>query len=183
MQLNAVYPRLRGGSAITVALSNRNRGLSPPTRGIQSATNPCPALIGSIPAYAGDPFLSLPQSTALPVYPRLRGGSVPRDRSGALRHGLSPPTRGIRATVPQTPSWLRSIPAYAGDPSAIASQVSVAGVYPRLRGGSVVVFLVRLPMQGLSPPTRGIPLGFVRVVEGGGSIPAYAGDPADIPDA
>ena len=132
-------------------------GLSPPTRGIRLTAAARLRLIGSIPAYAGDPRESCASCRAAKVYPRLRGGSV----SGIL------PERADEG----------SIPAYAGDPIAAAARWWLPEVYPRLRGGSGVGGKPIESVDGLSPPTRGIR---VRRRGGGrrrGSIPAYAGDP------
>ena len=51
----AVYPRLRGGSGIKVAVVIPHEGLSPPTRGIPSRLFLRHSPLRSIPAYAGDP--------------------------------------------------------------------------------------------------------------------------------
>ena len=96
--------------------------------------------------------------------------------------GLSPPTRGIRLVLVQVHMRLRSIPAYAGDPDWTLAWRNSSGVYPRLRGGSSI--LVRAPdaTAGLSPPTRGIRCEIGHDCKSEGSIPAYAGDPAEVVD-
>ena len=112
-----VYPRLRGGSLVGGGAMPSVLGLSPPTRGIQFLNGIAPHLIGSIPAYAGDP--------------------VRRARIAVLyAAGLSPPTRGIPRQVFRARVWTRSIPAYAGDPAAGVGWALHPWVYPRLRGGS-----------------------------------------------
>ena len=78
---------------------------------------------GSIPAYAGDPENALPFDVICGVYPRLRGGSYLRDRFAGECHGLSPPTRGIPGERCARRSQYRSIPAYAGDPTASKSRI------------------------------------------------------------
>ena len=50
------------------------------------------------------------------VYPRLRGGSDDQPIRVDYVCGLSPPTRGIRASSLAASFGFRSIPAYAGDP-------------------------------------------------------------------
>ena len=72
---------------------------------------------------------------------------------------------------------VRSIPAYAGDPMPTLKPPPKATVYPRLRGGSTLTAYASPPVEGLSPPTRGIRGGCGCGVPKQGSIPAYAGDP------
>ena len=112
------------------------------------------------------------------VYPRLRGGSFDcrvHDWRGA---GLSPPTRGILRGRRHIRHNRRSIPAYAGDPTAGAICGSSIRVYPRLRGGSLPAISEVKTKDGLSPPTRGILCELRPDRLPAGSIPAYAGDPA-----
>ena len=70
-----VYPRLRGGSSTIQRMARYMPGLSPPTRGILPTSSLCIYGYGSIPAYAGDPWMRVRQGIARRVYPRLRGGS------------------------------------------------------------------------------------------------------------
>ncbi len=90
-----VYPRLRGGSCRSPALSQPFSGLSPPTRGIHRKRRLANVRGGSIPAYAGDPLAEYPDEVPRVVYPRLRGGSADPARAVRRNRGLSPPTRGI----------------------------------------------------------------------------------------
>ena len=152
----AVYPRLRGGSCAASMARTGRTGLSPPTRGIRSYMPSMTPVSRSIPAYAGDPFGGRVRRLAEKVYPRLRGGSSRRRSPSSSPWGLSPPTRGIRGVHAPQVGYERSIPAYAGDPSIVATRMGASRVYPRLRGGSMQG-IDRLPPQtGLSPPTRGI---------------------------
>ena len=95
-QPRGVYPRLRGGSARWRPIPPARQGLSPPTRGIPRYPARFVGVLGSIPAYAGDPPTTCYRIAALKVYPRLRGGSVDVRPCGIADTGLSPPTRGIR---------------------------------------------------------------------------------------
>ena len=152
-------------------------GLSPPTRGILLARACPPALLGSIPAYAGDPVGGGGGAQHPTVYPRLRGGSNPVQLAQHINVGLSPPTRGILIHSKDGATITRSIPAYAGDPPQGWGGRDGFSVYPRLRGGSISHPPLSAPAGGLSPPTRGIhaPKRYHRHRRG--SIPAYAGDP------
>ena len=71
---------------------------------------------GSIPAYAGDPTQRASRESILRVYPRLRGGSFCDAVLLEEFEGLSPPTRGIHWHILIPARFVRSIPAYAGDP-------------------------------------------------------------------
>ena len=172
-----VYPRLRGGSRGARIQKLRYLGLSPPTRGIPPAIPRPPPARRSIPAYAGDPQRADWVGLDLGVYPRLRGGSLPVGCRDDLPRGLSPPTRGILFHPRISRDYLRSIPAYAGDPFVHALVSPPLSVYPRLRGGSVIAMEMRRYHDGLSPPTRGIPPPPRQAASRPGSIPAYAGDP------
>ena len=140
-----VYPRLRGGSGGKAAAWLIERGLSPPTRGIQLRRRHCQPNRRSIPAYAGDPFFIRLLNRIFAVYPRLRGGSSPAALHIAHTGGLSPPTRGIRRLAMATGAIPGSIPAYAGDPIVLARPTFADRVYPRLRGGSARRPAIRLP--------------------------------------
>ena len=173
-----VYPRLRGGSYPSALVAMFGQGLSPPTRGIRIRSCSNYTNVRSIPAYAGDPQTGAPYPAPTWVYPRLRGGSLGDLARQSRRQGLSPPTRGIPSRWRVATMRMRSIPAYAGDPSSSRTFLGQRRVYPRLRGGSAPG-ASRIPIiPGLSPPTRGIHLGTLFAVANIGSIPAYAGDPA-----
>ena len=137
----------------------------------------------SIPAYAGDPRRWMRWRTRHQVYPRLRGGSALAFGANAEIIGLSPPTRGIQSPTPHRRACPRSIPAYAGDPHYGKRRTSLAGVYPRLRGGSARSPLYNRAQGGLSPPTRGIRACASLRGRAPRSIPAYAGDPTHMDGA
>ena len=175
-----VYPRLRGGSRFNPNLAAYLCGLSPPTRGIHRRPLVVADARGSIPAYAGDPFVLPDVAKYEPVYPRLRGGSTGRGTRTTSPHGLSPPTRGIPAGAIDGGGSDRSIPAYAGDPIPTQASRTPSTVYPRLRGGSQRGRYGVGSVLGLSPPTRGIRRYAAPRCRRSGSIPAYAGDPSCI---
>ena len=155
----------------------RERGLSPPTRGIRSTSAALSPPPGSIPAYAGDPVQPQTIYEISRVYPRLRGGSGCTLPSTHSTEGLSPPTRGILGGRFALDIARRSIPAYAGDPIASPKKVLIFAVYPRLRGGSCDISAKARALTGLSPPTRGIRPKSINANACRRSIPAYAGDP------
>ena len=75
-------------------------------------------MLGSIPAYAGNPFNSVPNWQPSKVYPRLRGEPYPGVSNLAKLGG--------------------SIPAYAGNPPRRRKRLFKSRVYPRLRGEPVL---------------------------------------------
>ena len=96
--------------------SNSLRGLSPPTRGNLPVLAVRQHAVGSIPAHAGEPCYSQDYFPKYKVYPRPRGGTYWFPQAVLNQKGLSPPTRGNRATVRTIFPSIRSIPAHAGEP-------------------------------------------------------------------
>ena len=155
----------------------RPSGLSPRTRGNQVGSRVRDPHEGSIPANAGEPSRPAGGRSAPWVYPRERGGTGVTVTVGVRSKGLSPRTRGNPHLHPAVVPSDGSIPANAGDPSAVNWMPMDERVYPRERGGTVVGHGTLEAHGGLSPRTRGNPR-----VDGGerprvGSIPANAGEP------
>ena len=173
-----VYPRPRGGTFVSALYAPGTRGLSPPTRGNPRYHVPADTGNGSIPAHAGEPTMGLGAVGSCSVYPRPRGGTAARGASLLDDNGLSPPTRGNPRARSWTNTSMRSIPAHAGEPAPTQSSRSRAPVYPRPRGGTIVVVGIDYAHRGLSPPTRGnLRIDFDTTgIEG--SIPAHAGEPS-----
>ena len=73
-----VYPRPRGGAEGEGHVGSPGVGLSPPTRGSPGWTRLRTALIGSIPAHAGEPKEAEKDLQDIKVYPRPRGGAALR---------------------------------------------------------------------------------------------------------
>ena len=173
-----VYPRPRGGTKASFAMTDWSGGLSPPTRGNLRANASPTSAWRSIPAHAGEPGVAPACGETHRVYPRPRGGTriSPRRRPKAV--GLSPPTRGNHNSVGFPSVVCGSIPAHAGEPIAACRSFFRSAVYPRPRGGTSPPSSRIIPPVGLSPPTRGN-LGYVvGLIDYDGSIPAHAGEPA-----
>ena len=93
------------------------------------------------------------------VYPRVCGGTGLARPCWCARQGLSPRVRGNPEQGPRVRFDVRSIPACAGEPGAVAVAGIAPGVYPRVCGGTTLLSLpVRVP-PGLSPRVRGNLLG------------------------
>ena len=131
-----------------MGLSPRGRGnpLRPLVRGL---------IVGSIPAWAGEP----PEVSALraiaAVYPRVGGGTVVESLQESFQYGLSPRGRGNLDHGPLGDSRGRSIPAWAGEPAGIDSSRGEQGVYPRVGGGTGIPVPTLIGSPGLSPRGRG----------------------------
>ena len=91
--------------------------------------------------------------------------------------GLSPLTRGNRASMDgQLPSD-GPIPAHAGEPHSRSGCSALTRAYPRSRGGTLTRWLRFGSPVGLSPLTRGNRAHLVQRCLGHGPIPAHAGEP------
>ena len=172
-----VYPRPCGGALINRYVAVRFTGLSPPVRGSRSSGGWTHGRARSIPARAGEPR-SWPRCwTRRRVYPRPCGGAIHIATVDQINHGLSPPVRGSLSHGFRKGLRARSIPARAGEPVSMASELRLAMVYPRPCGGAGVVSRQVAGLPGLSPPVRGsLTIGGTK----GGrerSIPARAGEP------
>ena len=175
---SGVYPRPRGGTAGADSQPPYRDGLSPPTRGNPPSPTANEGLPRSIPAHAGEPNYRGYTLLAGAVYPRPRGGTDMALTLSDAPMGLSPPTRG-NPSARHPPNRPRgSIPAHAGEPRGERLGWAAKRVYPRPRGGTAHPQRRRRRLQGLSPPTRGNQPRFGYGLEGGGSIPAHAGEPA-----
>ena len=71
----AVYPRPRGGTAMSAVKRFSAQGLSPPTRGNRFAPRRFTKTQRSIPAHAGEPSCRAGIPPVRAVYPRPRGGT------------------------------------------------------------------------------------------------------------
>ena len=92
--------------------------------------------------------------------------------------GLSPRVRGNHDGADRSHRNSGSIPACAGEPSSSNPPTKSARVYPRVCGGTVILYPSDPPLEGLSPRVRGN-LQVAAVLNGrNGSIPACAGEPS-----
>ena len=150
-------------------------------RGNQVDRHPRNALLGSIPAHAGEPSQSRTPAAGARVYPRACGGTWSSRCWPTIARGLSPRMRGNPSRTFAPAGRSRSIPAHAGEPRSKTARRSRSRVYPRACGGTPSVNRALYSNQGLSPRMRGN-----RLLRGYGtaktrSIPAHAGEPDSIP--
>ena len=172
-----VYPRGCGGASTTAPAHVDDPGLSPRVRGSLQDRQVCGALVGSIPAGAGEPSHGPLGPRASGVYPRGCGGAAANLPDRNLPAGLSPRVRGSHTYQVTGFPRGRSIPAGAGEPPSIPSRRVRNRVYPRGCGGAQDVCGIRKDHPGLSPRVRGSPPSCAASFARQGSIPAGAGEP------
>ena len=172
------YPRMGGGyRGVIDGLENR-QGLSPHGRGILAKPDHCLALMGPIPAWAGDTRVPTSPPGSTRAYPRMGGGYCTVSLISRWCQGLSPHGRGIQPAHQLFPVILGPIPAWAGDTSSTPPQPPDRRAYPRMGGGYRAEVDFTSAGEGLSPHGRGIRGEVRRRCAGAGPIPAWAGDTA-----
>ena len=172
-----VYPRVCGGTRSGVRVAKRAQGLSPRVRGNLVQGDDRAHQRGSIPACAGEPVVSAIRQPLLRVYPRVCGGTGMPECAAVSDRGLSPRVRGNQADIFSICATIGSIPACAGEPSAIRISSTLMTVYPRVCGGTSYSATTRSRPEGLSPRVRGNPPAEILLGRVQGSIPACAGEP------
>ena len=90
----AVYPRVCGGTTGRESQLRITPGLSPRMRGNRGNGAGTGAAAGSIPAYAGEPFMIMTRMRMARVYPRVCGGTCGGKIVAYAGQGLSPRMRG-----------------------------------------------------------------------------------------
>ena len=93
-------------------------------------------IIGSIPAYAGEPSELLNYGQDSKVYPRVCGGTHGDTAANNGGYGLSPRMRGNPTLGIWHRAFAGSIPAYAGEPAVQGGRFQGSAVYPRVCGGT-----------------------------------------------
>ena len=166
-----------GGTGRSWARGHGVGGLSPRVRGNHIAG--CIAQQGrrSIPACAGEPADGFHRSDWRAVYPRVCGGTVLGKIASRHVQGLSPRVRGNRLPGCRASDTDGSIPACAGEPPVWGKPKAVAGVYPRVCGGTYQAMRLVRSTIGLSPRVRGNHAACLLVHAKLRSIPACAGEP------
>ena len=175
-----VDPRERGGSRIGPEHRLDDQGRSPRARGKRTFRIACVPCCGSIPASAGEARCRRTRSTGSWVDPRERGGSLLRAPALLVAQGRSPRARGKPPRIFRGSRRCGSIPASAGEASSESMTSTTNRVDPRERGGSPSGRLETPAFEGRSPRARGKLGRRRRQQRSGGSIPASAGEAADL---
>ena len=131
-----VYPRVCGGTMRRVREQVQVQGLSPRVRGNRRWGAGRAVAVRSIPACAGEPVGARGDRAALPVYPRVCGGTRGIARAELRPLGLSPRVRGNRHGGRAGAGRVGSIPACAGEPVHRCRLHIFDVVYPRVCGGT-----------------------------------------------
>ena len=178
--MNAVYPRVCGGTLYLRSFHLHRAGLSPRVRGNRPRLLQALRCEGSIPACAGEPALQPVVLGGGKVYPRVCGGTSSSSGMTCQGAGLSPRVRGNPQRkiyiVPQP----GSIPACAGEPPRLRPRPSPVTVYPRVCGGTRCRCGRQSVHWGLSPRVRGNHRDAQPHRSQVRSIPACAGEPLGI---
>ncbi len=133
------------------------KGPSPHTRGNPRQWVAAKASEGTIPAYAGEPVICMLLCGEQSDHPRIRGGTYRGKRTAPYTMGPSPHTRGNLKRHELTVDDIRTIPAYAGEPTGQVLLHRQVEDHPRIRGGTDIDGCVVYVHQGPSPHTRGNP--------------------------
>ena len=171
-----VYPRVCGGSRGRASRQMLKAGLSPRVRGKRAVYQLSGLGVRSIPACAGEAMGRQPNQTSEEVYPRVCGGSRRPANDPAAGVGLSPRVRGKPAAFTPQSGPLPSIPACAGEASAVPARVNDSMVYPRVCGGSGWHTPQGSHHPRLSPRVRGKRCRIMSPAKSRRSIPACAGE-------
>ena len=166
-----------GGTRAGIRYLRDDDGLSPRVRGNRNIIKPATNPPRSIPACAGEPPGFQRSGFALPVYPRVCGGTHLGRLPISTIRGLSPRVRGNPDCELEFCHDSRSIPACAGEPIPGKRRVPALWVYPRVCGGTIQPPPPLARCLGLSPRVRGNPGVRAPAKAGPGSIPACAGEP------
>ena len=172
-----VYPRACGGTGLSTAEQNTEKGLSPRVRGNRVCCRAGPKMPRSISARAGEPDGADCGRWSIRVYPRACGGTGSICCASAICWGLSPRVRGNHAESRRRHPWQGSIPARAGEHHRRGRRTGGYGVYPRACGGTSIGRGGNATGRGLSPRVRGNLVVRRDDANGEGSIPARAGEP------
>ena len=176
------YPRLRGGTGGELLTRPLVVGLSPLARGNLQRVKVQDAILGPIPACAGEPHPCRLHTPADRAYPRLRGGTCWSSLGAVSRRGLSPLARGNLVPAKPVPPVSGPIPACAGEPCLKTLDCRHSWAYPRLRGGTWPPRCKVGELKGLSPLARGNLHRQRTLNRCEGPIPACAGEPWQVED-
>ena len=172
-----VYPRVGGGTTCKAHADCPGPGLSPRGRGNHGHERGRCSVPGSIPAWAGEPWLTAWSTVPATVYPRVGGGTCKIGKRHHHDGGLSPRGRGNHGCANDDCATEGSIPAWAGEPGAGLGLVRLHGVYPRVGGGTPPAPIMPRDLTGLSPRGRGNRAYPIFTDSSLRSIPAWAGEP------
>ena len=171
------HPRVGGGTEKENTSLGTMEGPSPRGRGNHGLSERAEAEPGAIPAWAGEPSITVLAAWHHRGHPRVGGGTGTPRAMALSTKGPSPRGRGNPGLSPAAHVTLGAIPAWAGEPSNRLPHVKTVGGHPRVGGGTCHVINHSRSLQGPSPRGRG---NLVRRLDCNlrhGAIPAWAGEP------
>ena len=131
-----IHPRVGGGALLPPQIAPRNWGPSPRGRGSPGSVPAKSRAVGSIPAWAGEPYPCAAGAEARRVHPRVGGGAPSWCADWGSGGGPSPRGRGSPERHARQLAFDGSIPAWAGEPRCPALGRRTARVHPRVGGGA-----------------------------------------------
>ena len=134
LQYSGAHPRSRGEHLLRALGIIAVLGSSPLARGTQSRHLLPAALLGLIPARAGNTLLSVRSNIVVWAHPRSRGEHNKNAAVQRIQQGSSPLARGTRDADQLCQGALGLIPARAGNTSLPGKMPAVPGAHPRSRG-------------------------------------------------
>ncbi len=151
------HPRVGGGTTFEPVLADKVSGPSPRGRGNPMQVVLPSGLIGTIPAWAGEPNAGTVTPNISGDHPRVGGGTIPLRRLTPDMAGPSPRGRGNRNCRKGCDTLTGTIPAWAGEPRAGHRLFGLEGDHPRVGGGTSVMPNSICLARGPSPRGRGNP--------------------------
>ena len=130
------HPRVGGGTAQVVSQEPESEGPSPRGRGNLVVIADIRGLLGTIPAWAGEPESRARRSAAKGDHPRVGGGTQAIDIARQVGLGPSPRGRGNPRRPVPVKRVFGTIPAWAGEPPCPAASSVAPRDHPRVGGGT-----------------------------------------------
>ena len=170
------HPRSRGEHPTIRPTTTRITGSSPLARGTQVKRALVNRASGLIPARAGNTISCPSPGYWRRAHPRSRGEHGIRGVSALEPPGSSPLARGTLASLKNRVLARGLIPARAGNTERRRFRDRRAWAHPRSRGEHVSLSQSAPERSGSSPLARGTHAHNLRLLSGGGLIPARAGN-------
>ena len=176
--LPPVHPRVGGEHISTTPRISCGSGSSPRGRGTRACRRWPPGRLRFIPAWAGNTQTTRAAAVYSAVHPRVGGEHHVQREVNVPVVGSSPRGRGTRTNIYIDISYLRFIPAWAGNTDSPREPARRESVHPRVGGEHEWVMELDKVCPGSSPRGRGTlhhPFGEQAEVR---FIPAWAGNTA-----
>ena len=174
------HPRVCGEHGHVLSVADRYSGSSPRVRGTPLVQHRVAPAGGIIPACAGNTAVDALLVLPLEDHPRVCGEHPSSGTRHSFKSGSSPRVRGTLWRVRRQAERPGIIPACAGNTRYRRGYTAKCGDHPRVCGEHFRVERDKLCVEGSSPRVRGTHGNPWRFNQGGGIIPACAGNTANI---